>query len=224
MGTPLPASDSLRSTDLLSAEWVTFLLLLLLTLMAVIQFGSPRKWRSLGRSMFSMRLGRQALREEMDLQDRSFLGLLFIGGALLALFAWQALVLHGWTGTYATLLGLVLVVVLGHYVLLRLLGAMLRIDAGMQEYIYTGFLLFILAGPVLLPLVVGIAYRPEWRSGTVAVGVVLLGLLLVYRWLRGVWIGLGEGVPLRYIILYFCAAELMPVLLAVHAWRGPSTE
>ena len=47
---------------------------------------------------------------------------------------------------------------------------------------------------------------------------------LAYRWLRGVWIGLGEGVPLRYIILYFCAAELMPVLLAVHAWRGTSTE
>ena len=224
MGTTLPASDGLRSTDPLSAEWVTLLLLLILTLMAVIQFGSPRKWRSLGRSMFSMRLGKQALREEMDLQDRSFLGLLFIGGTLLALFAWQVLVLRGSTGTYAALLGLVMGVVLGHYILLRGVGAVLRVDAGMEEYIYTGFLLFILSGPVLLPLVVGIAYRPEWRSGAVWVGMVMLVVLLAYRWLRGVWIGLGEGVPPRYIILYFCAAELMPVLLAVHAWRGTSTE
>ena len=224
MGNALPTGDHLRTADPLSAEWVTVLLLVVLTLMALVQLGAPRKWRSLGRSMFSIRLGRQALREEMGLRDRSFLGLLLLGGALLALFTWQAMRLNGWGGTYLVPLGVVVALVMGHFVLLRALGAMLRIDAGMQEYTYTGLLVFIMAGLALLPLVVGIAYRPTWRTGALLAGGIVLGVLLVYRWLRGVWIGLGEGIPLRYIIIYFCAAELMPVLLAVHTWRGPSTE
>jgi hypothetical protein len=173
--------------------------------------------------MFSLRLGKQALREEMDLQDRAFLGLLAIGTTLLALFGWQVMELQRAGSSFPSLVGVVLAVVLGHYVLLRILGHMLRIDHGMQEYVYTGFLLFILAGLLVLPLVVFIAYQPTWRSWAVAGGGLVLGLLLLYRWLRGVWIGLGEGVPLRYIILYFCAAELIPVLLVIDHWRNTSS-
>ncbi|HOY29916.1 MAG TPA: DUF4271 domain-containing protein [Flavobacteriales bacterium] len=224
MGKPtLPAADVLRAADPLNAEWVTVVLLLVVLLMALIQVGSPRKWRLLGSSMFSMRLGKQALREEMDLQDRAFLGLLAIGTTLLALFGWQVMELQRAGSSFPTLVGVLVAVVLGHYVLLRVLGNMLRIDHGMQEYVYTGFLLFILAGLLVLPLVVFIAYQPTSRSWAVAGGGLLLGLLLLYRWLRGVWIGLGEGVPLRYIILYFCAAELIPVLLVIDHWRNTSS-
>jgi hypothetical protein len=224
MGKPtLPAADALRAADPLNAEWVTVVLLLVILLMALIQVSSPRKWRLLGRSMFSLRLGKQALREEMDLQDRAFLGLLAIGTTLLALFGWQVMELQRAGSSFPSLVGVVLAVVLGHYVLLRILGHMLRIDHGMQEYVYTGFLLFILAGLLVLPLVVFIAYQPTWRSWAVAGGGLVLGLLLLYRWLRGVWIGLGEGVPLRYIILYFCAAELIPVLLVIDHWRNTSS-
>ncbi|MBL7953898.1 MAG: DUF4271 domain-containing protein [Flavobacteriales bacterium] len=224
MGKPtLPAADALRAADPLNAEWVTVVLLLVILLMALIQVSSPRKWRLLGRSMFSLRLGKQALREEMDLQDRAFLGLLAIGTTLLALFGWQVMELQRAGSSFPSLVGVVLAVVLGHYVLLRILGNMLRIDHGMQEYVYTGFLLFILAGLLVLPLVVFIAYQPTWRSWAVAGGGLVLGLLLLYRWLRGVWIGLGEGVPLRYIILYFCAAELIPVLLVIDHWRNTSS-
>ncbi|MBX2974175.1 MAG: DUF4271 domain-containing protein [Flavobacteriales bacterium] len=220
----LPATDALRVKDPLNAEWVTVVLLLVVLLMALIQVGSPRKWRLLGRSMFSMRLGRQVLREEMDLRDRAFLGLLAVGTTLLALFGYQVMTLQGAGTSFPALAGVVVAVVLGYHVLLRMLGTLLRIDNGMQEYIYTGFLLFMLAGLVLLPLVVFIAYRPAWRTWAVAGGGIALGLLLLYRWVRGVWIGLGEGVPVRYIILYFCAAELMPVLLVMDHWHNSSPQ
>lgn len=220
----LPTTDALRMRDPLNAEWVTAVLLLVVVLIALIQVGSPRKWRLLGRSMFSMRLGKQALREEMDLRDQAFLGLLAIGITLLALFGWQVLTLRGGGGAFPMLAGVVVAVVLGHYVVLRLLGTMLRANNGIQEYIYTGFLLFILAGLALLPLVVFVAYRPDWRPWAVAGGGAVLGLLLLYRWMRGVWIGFGEGIPLRYIILYFCAAELMPVLLVMDHWRNSTSQ
>lgn len=212
--------DHVRAADPLSAEWVTVVLLVVVTLMVLINVGSPRKWRLLGRSMFQMRLGRQALREEMDLQDRAFIGLLVVGATVLALFAWQALTLSGRGAAFTTLILAVGGIVVLHYVLLRSVGLLMRSTTGVEEYLYTGFLLFILAGVLLLPLVVFMAYRAPWRSWVLMAGLVLLGFMLLYRWFRGAWIGLGEGIPIRYIILYFCAAEILPVLLAVHHWRS----
>ncbi len=213
-------TDHLRAVDPLSAEWVTIVLLTVVSLMVLINVGSPRKWRLLGRSMFQMRLGRQALREEMDLQDRAFIGLLVVGATVLALFAWQALTLSGRGAAFTTLILAVGGIVVLHYVLLRSVGLLMRSTTGVEEYLYTGFLLFILAGVLLLPLVVFMAYRAPWRSLVLMAGLVLLGFMLLYRWFRGAWIGLGEGIPIRYIILYFCAAEILPVLLAVHHWRS----
>ncbi len=215
--------DRLRPADPLSAEWVTVVLLVVVFLMALINMSSPRKWRLLGRSMFSMRLGRQALREEMDLQDRAFLGLLLVATGVLALFGWQALTVQGIATVFPSLVAGVAGIIVAHYLVLRTLGVLMRVSAGVEEYLYTGFLIFILTGMAMLPLVVLIAYRSAWRPGLILAGVVVLVLPLLYRWLRGAWIGMGEGVPLRYIILYFCAAELLPVLLVIDHWRSTSS-
>ena len=212
--------DALRASDPLRAEWVTVLLFLVVASLIAINRGAPRQWRSVVRAAFSMRLGRQALREEMDLQDRSFLGLLLIGATLLTLFAWQVLTFASIPGAFLSLLGVLIAVLLAHTLLMSAVNLVMRNAPGVEEYLFTGFVLFIVAGLVLLPLVVFVAYRPPWRPWAVGVGAVLLVLVLLYRWLRGVWIGLGEGVPLRYIILYFCAAELTPVLLVVAHWRS----
>ncbi len=212
--------DHLRSVDPLSAEWVTVVLIGVIFLMALINMSSPRKWRLLGQSMFRMRLGKQALREEMDLQDRAFLGLLLVGTTILSLFCWQVMSVRGLGTAFPSLMLLVAGVVVGHYLILRVVGGLMRSSPGIEEYLYTGFLIFILSGLVLLPIVVLIAYRTALRPGAILVGAGALVLLLLYRWLRGAWIGVGEGVPLRYIILYFCAAELLPVLLVMDHWRS----
>ncbi|MBL7953106.1 MAG: DUF4271 domain-containing protein [Flavobacteriales bacterium] len=214
------AHDLPRAVDPLNAEWVTVVLLAMLLLLALINVNSPRKWRLLGQSMFRMRLGKQALREEMDLQDRAFLGLLLVGTTVLALFGWQFMTVSGASSVFPVLAMVVIGVVLGNYVLLRIVGALMRSTQGADEYLYTGFLIFILAGVVLLPVVVFVAYRSAWRPGALMVGWSLVVVLLLYRWIRGAWIGVGEGIPLRYIILYFCAAELMPILLGIQHWRN----
>lgn len=212
--------DRLRMVDPLNAEWVTIVLLSTLVLMALINRSSPKKWRLLVASMVQMRLGKQALREEMDLQDRAFLGLLVVAAAVLALFGWQAFMVSGVPWAFSRLLVLICLIILGHYVILRAIGGLLGVSKGVQEYLYTGFLLIIMTGVLLLPIVTMIAYRADWRHGLLIAGGGVMLVLVLYRWLRGAWIGLGEGLPLRYIILYFCAAELLPVLLLLDHWRS----
>jgi len=217
---PHEAADRLRTLDPLNAEWVTVVLLLVLTALAFTNISSPRKWRLLAQAMFSMRLGRQTLREEIDLQDRTLIGLLLVAVAVLAMFLYQGAVLLVPGGGYSFiyLATIVLVLLLAQGFLLRAVAALAGTDRGITEYLSTGLLLFILTGVSLLPVVALMAYHSAWRSGLLVAGAFVIVLLLLYRWIRGAWVGLAEGVPLRYLILYLCAAEAAPALLLVHAW------
>ena len=215
------STDRLRAIDPLNAEWVTIVLLIVVLVLALTNVSSPRKWRLLAQATFRMRLGRQTLRDEVDLRDRTLVGLLLLAVAVLAMFGWQADTLSaaGPGMTYPEWLGLVAAVVLVQLLVLGVLGALVNTDGGVSEYTYTGLLLFVLAGLVLLPVVAVTAYRAEWRSEGLLVGTLLLVVLLLYRWVRGGWVGWGVGTPLRHIIIYLCAAEILPVLLLIGALR-----
>ena len=214
-------NGTIRPADPFNAEWVTALLLGALAVLAITNLSSPRKWRLLSQAMFRMRLGRQALREEIDLRDRTFLGLMLVSVALLSLFGWQGLSLAGPASPvpYLQLFGTILAVLLSHSLLLRAIAWVFNTDHGLGEHLSTGLLLFILTGMAILPIVVLFAYRPAWRQELLVAGLGVIVLLLVYRWVRAVWIGLGEGTPFRYIILYLCTAEVVPVLLLIRAFR-----
>lgn len=167
-----------------------------------------------------MRLGRQSLRDELDLRDRTLIGLLLVASAIIGLFLWQGL--HWGRGAEAPgypMLAVVMVAVPTlQALLLQLVAAIAGTERGIREFLYTGLLLFILCGVVLLPVVALVAYHPDQRAALLRAGTALVALLLLWRWVRGAWIGLGEGLPLRYIILYLCAAEVVPVLAAIRWW------
>lgn len=213
-----------RPHDPLAADWITALFLVCLLVLAIINHAAPRTWRLLLHAAFRMRLGRQTLREDVDLQDRNFLGLLLVAVAVVALFSWQAIAGSGATQVppYPLLVGVVAGVFVVQGLLPRMLAGLLRVDAGSSEYLYTGSLLYALLGMVMLPVVVLGTYHAEWRSTLLIAGSALLAITILYRWVRGAWIGMGEGVSLGYIFLYLCAAEIVPVLLAIHALRQSS--
>ncbi len=212
--------DPLRNLDPLNAEWVTLVMLAAFFMLALINKNSPRKWRLLTQAMFRKRLGRQALREELDLRDRTFIGLLVVAICVLAMFIWQVVVLATETAPYFPHIMLaVLAVVIGQALVIHGISAMVKADGGLEEHLFTGLLLFIMAGVLLIPLVLLIAYRNEWRLPLLITGGVVLISSLIYRWLRAIWIGAGEGVPSRYIIIYLCGAEILPLLLLIHVFR-----
>ncbi|MCU0319361.1 MAG: DUF4271 domain-containing protein [Flavobacteriales bacterium] len=209
--------DPLRTVDPFNAEWVTIVLLLAVGLLALINLGAPRKWGVLAQALFRLRLGRQVLRDEVDLRDRALLGLLVLAVSVLALFGWQMDQMwrpdvHHSYGWWALVVGGVLA---GQLVVNGSLARFIGDRSILMEHSYTGLLLHVLAGLLLLPVVAVLAYRSEWRHELLWTGMVILALLLLYRWFRGGWLGLSEGVPGRHILLYLCAAEVLPALLLV---------
>ena len=211
-GTPLMG-------DALGSEWTTVLLLGVLAVLAWTNRTAARKWRVLARGLFRMRLGRQLMREEIDLQDRSLLVLLGVSVLVLGLFGWQAgVVFAGWKagfGRYLAVAGMVALAVAVRFLVLRLCGFLFQADGGIGEYLYTIVLLLVATALAVLPVVVVAAYRPEARAWVLPLGGALAGAFLLFRWTRALWIGVGESVPLRYLLLYLCAAEVMPALLVM---------
>ena len=212
---------TLRINDPLSADWVTGILLLVFVLLAYTNVASPKKWRLLWSSMFTLRLGKQVLREDVDPQDRTLIGLIVVAVVMLALFAYQVAVVSGVPSSDLALFGrsllFVVVALLAQVLVLNLLGVLFRADGGLMEYLYTMLLITIVLGMVLLPVVLLVAYQPGLRSVLVPLGGTVVALLVLYRWSRAVLIGVGEGVPLRHVFLYLCTAEIVPVVLAIHS-------
>jgi hypothetical protein len=211
--------DRLRGVDPINAEWVMGLVLLVLVVLAITNYGAARKWRSLGQAMFRMRLGRQALRDEIHLQDRTFLGLILASTVVISLFLWQLFVLRdpGAAPAFGFLLPAVVGILMVNVLVVHALRHLLNTDHGLLEHLHAGLLLLILTGLLLLPVVVLMVTGPAWRPLLERAGIATVSGLVLYRWVRGAWIGVGEGVPLRYIILYLCAAEMVPVLLLLRA-------
>jgi hypothetical protein len=212
---------TLRFTDPLSTEWVTTMLLLVFMLLAYTNVAAPKKWRLLWGALFTLRLGKQAMREDVDLQDRTLIGLLCTALVVLALFAYQAEVLLGARATglvvFGRTLGLVVLLLLAQVVVLWLVNFLFRVDGGTREYLYTVLLLTVTLGLLLLPVVTLMAYQPDWRGVLLPVGAVLATAYVGYRWFRGVVIGVGMGVPPRHVFLYLCTAEILPVALAIRS-------
>lgn len=222
--------ETLRATDPLAGDWILLVMLAALGMLGWINLVSPKKWRLLTRSFFSFRLGRQSLRDELDLQDRTLIGLAVMASAALALFGYQFTVLVAHLppgiGLWAKLFGSFLLLLVIQVLLVRLAGRLFGVDGGLSEYLYTLLLLHVALGVALLPVTASISWphdvttsiaRPDemlWRTWGLRIGLGLVVLVTAFRWIRAAVLGLGEGVPLRYVFIYLCALEILPVALA----------
>jgi len=224
--------ETLRATDPLAGDWILLVMLAILGTLGWINLVSPKKWRLLSRSFFSFRLGRQSLRDELDLQDRTLIGLAVMASAALALFAYQYMVLSAHVspgvGLWIKLFGVFLGLLAGQVILIHLAGSLFQLNGGLSEYLYTVLLLHVILGVALVPLTASIAWPHDaaittnapsmmhWRLWGLRLGLGVVVLFTAFRWIRAVVLGVAEGVPLRYIFIYLCALEILPVALVYH--------
>lgn len=217
MGTPRP-------TDPLSGEWVLFFLLVAIAALAWVRSISPRKWKLVWESVFRLRLGRQTMREDLNLQDRTLIALAAIASVSTGLFllqvaAWGAGATIGWVRALEAMVAVFVATGL-QVLLLRTIAFLFQGDGGVQEYGYTLVLLLIGCGLVLLPIDLLFAYRPMMRNALAGIGLLVVLAMLVWRWVRAWRIGSGSGTPSAYALLYICALEILPFALLLNSLRG----
>ena len=218
--------DELRVVDAMGAGWLAGILVLAFGIVAWVNMVSPRQWAVIGRSFAAFRLGHHRLREDFDVRDRALTGLMVLATMVIALFAYQALVFHGWVrpgpAEFGRVLLLVAVATAAQLVLLRAIAMLPEADGGLEEYLYTVIIFHVALGLLLLPVTILMSFPAQvaWREGAWLAGVGMAAATVLFRWGRAVVIGLGNGTPLRYIFIYICALEILPVGLVIErAWH-----
>jgi hypothetical protein len=217
--------EALRGVDPLSGDWMALVVLVALGLLGWINLVAPKKWKLITNTVFGLRLGRQSMRDDVDLQDRTLVALVILSMGVMALFLHQWNVLYGGGPVglmaWARIYGLCLAVFSGQMLLLRVLGVVFRGDGGLMEYAYTLLLLNVAVGLALLPVVALMAWPHHfaWRPWVGGAGLILLAAMLAFRWFRAVLCGQGGGLSIGYVLLYLCALEILPVALALQHLR-----
>jgi hypothetical protein len=217
MGTPRP-------TDPLSGEWLLLFVLSAIAVLAWVRSLSPRKWKLVWESVFRMRLGRQTMREDLNLRDRTLIALVAVASVCTGLFllqvaAWGGVAHIGWLAALEAMVAVFVITGL-QLLLLRAIGFLFQGDGGIEEYGFTLVLLLIGCGLMLLPLVVLFAYRPTLRTLLAVAGLLLVGAMLVWRWVRAWRIASGSGTSSGYALLYICALEILPFALLLNSLRA----
>jgi len=208
-----------RAADALQSPWLIGAFFLMLILLAWSNVRNPSKLRLLLRTTLMVSPPKQVFREDIDMQDRLVLALMAIAVLSISVFTYQMGVLSGYlapeqSSLYAVILACTLVILLS-FLVVRLMGWLFNTTEGLIQYTYHCILQLILLGLLLIPLSLMLTFAPIPRDMLVVIGSVLMLLVLILRWFRGFLLGINAGIPLIYIVLYLCAAEILPALIGL---------
>ncbi len=208
-----------RAADALQSPWLIGAFFLMLVLLAWCNVTDPLRLRQMIRTAVMVRPPKQTFREEFHLYDRLVLPLLAMAVLSISVFLYQfGVVIGRLAPEQTTLLRIVvatILMVIASVALLRAIGWCSNSEQGILQYIYHGILQLILLGLLLLPLSLMLTFAPLPRDLLIFVGLILVGAVVLLRWFRGVSLGLSAGIPVIYIVLYLCAAEILPALIGL---------
>ncbi len=96
----------------------------------------------------------------------------------------------------------------------KLLAIILSFSELAQEYIFTISLYNIAALFMILPSTLIASYGPSaYKSLSLSIAVILMGISISARIIRGVQIGINGQINLIYLFLYLCTLEILPLII-----------
>jgi hypothetical protein len=205
------------------------MLLIAFVIFIVARVFSPRKFSQFFAAFIKPQAMSQLLREEYAFTNRTTILLLSLYAVIIPLFGFKLctyLTDGSFLSTFST--GQVLLVFLisvgfisgiyvGKIIVIRFLAFAFGLKSSGSEYIYTILLFNKIAGLIMAPIVLLLAFARQLNPAfLVYLGLLFLGILLVYRILRLIQIGLSSaGVSILYLFLYLCTLEILPFVVLI---------
>lgn len=211
-------------------DWFTIVLFGVVVFFVWIRLYYFKIIRQLVAAFFSNNLSNQLVRDENILVQRASILLSFVFYFTGALFLYQVSIHYKWDypilGEGIVRLIVMLLIVAFAYslklVLVKGLGELFDIERPVATYLFNIALLNNILGLALFPIVVAVAYVATHSVGTfLLAGIGLVIIIFIYRLVRAfsIWTTM-KGVPIFYLILYFCTLEIAPVMILIKLAGG----
>jgi len=111
------------------------------------------------------------------------------------------------TGTITLLLA-------ARYVISHLTGTVFNYHKLFKDYLSQIMIIYKIAGIVLIPIIMAIAYLPDTlRIYLIITGLILLAAGVLFRFVKGIQLIFNKDVSIFYLILYLCTLEFLPALV-----------
>lgn len=213
-------TPTIRPEENLLQDWMVLLFVLSLSFIAYFNTVYPTKIRNIFKAFRSDIFMRQLMREE-NILPRTHVYLTFQHAAVLGLFvnlAYQVYFPQPMASWLFFLIcwGGILGVYGLKWLAIQTVKWLTDGDFTLSEYQYRTFslnrLLAIAALPFVLLLSITDKALAPWFISLLSI---LMGLLIVWRILKGAWTAFTNNVPLFYIFFYICTLEILPVWMGV---------
>lgn len=212
-----------------SPEWVTFVLLAAISLIALVRNLYTKRLRVLLFAPFSNRKMGQVLRDSDNLSAglQTWLTINYFLMASLAIFLIiktlvtlpAALALGNGFVLYIAILIIYSILYYTKRAAATFFGHLFKEHETSYLYNLNTFLLSIPIGTLLIPILWALLFLPsEWYESTAITGLALIFILLFFKFLRTVTLSFRlKWFTLVYFFLYLCTLEILPVLLLMKA-------
>jgi hypothetical protein len=218
-----PVNPNARPLNDTISDWLTVSLIVMMVFFTWFRLFYYKIFRQLLTSYFNMTASNQIVRDESYLLQRASLVISIISYLLGGLFLYQISVLYDWQ-IYWLQKGLVrfvlfsLIIAISYSVkmiLLRVLSVVFNQEKAAGSYIFNLFLMIMMAGLVLFPANIFLAYSTAGVKQFAAIATIcLIGLMFLFRLSRAIriWFSIPQF-SFFYLFLYLCAFEVAPLLV-----------
>ena len=219
----LPKPTPRKSTSPLTAytEWLAVLLILSVTVTGLVRLTSIKYLGELFRATFNMQAANKMF-TSVNIRNSKpswILSTLFIFNT--GIFIFEALAFYGntifgLTGFPLLIAIWILLVIFGliKIFLYRVTGFVFETSVPTMEYLFNSSLLNKIYAIVLLPLISVIPFINVWMvPNLIKLGIGIFISLYILQLIRGAAIILQNTFSLFYMFLYFCALEILPLVI-----------
>jgi hypothetical protein len=218
-----PVNPNARPVNELISDWFTLSLLALVIVFTWFRYFYYRIFHQIITAWYNVTTSNQIVRDESLLLQRASLFISIISYLLAGLFLHQLSVIYKWQIDWLPK-GIVRFAIFSAgvaaaYTLKMITLRFFAVAFGQERpaalYIFNIFLMITMAGLVLLPVNILLAYAPgDTRVWLVPLSLSVLAALFLYRLARAVLIWLGiPGFSVFYLFLYLCTFEIAPLLV-----------
>lgn len=199
-------------------NWMLFILLFGFTSLAYVRTMYRKRFNMLVQTFSNWKVSKQIIRYEKVYAHpvNILLTINFILCFPLFFCLWAAALLeinYSLIPLYFSILGPLLI-----YIVLKLLvykgsGWLVALNEPIEEYVFQANLFNKYLGVVYLILISFMMYSPISSDFLAQTGLAILVIFLSFQLIRGVIIGIENGINLYLIILYLCSLEILPWLV-----------
>jgi len=215
IGSPLPKGDT----------WVLVFICLLLAVFAILRIAFAKQLQNIIQSFYSNRGLNNLNKEDNLFSSWPFLFLFIQFGFTIGMFFYlvaqyyQLAYIHQGFRFFVSVSVLIVVLYAAKILLLRLLGHLFNIQKAVHEYISILYLSYFNISLIFIPLVVAFALSPlKYGIYYIVISFILLGITFTFQFIRaGVNILSHYRFSKFYLIMYFCALEICPILILIKA-------